>query len=865
MVIIKQKHIYTEGGGILKMLFESKVIPSAKLKINGKIKKAIDAYSEKKVPMRVMLTDFLAVKSKTEELAAADNPWAYFYKGIQGHEIESGVSHEETLFRFSAMTLKDQKPSDVINAAFYSNRTRNDSDFELGYFLPLFLANIDQKDRMLVVNPSPDIICRMEESSHGEEKFYAVSDPTVAGLYRLQFPESEFLTFDQMNTIDDIDAVCITNRDQKMEKAQSLLNFLSGCKKSTKIMGLVPCAWLDNPNSGVYTRMNETGMTIKQLLIVDSKVTVSTPRKKMILVLEKGKAENIKIYDSSYDEAARQFSVSDKDISINADTYLKTDKTILSCLKSDKKNVEDKKSQYNKAEEYKFSEEISLFYKIYSGRKNKYAGVAYYREIENMNLKTWGRKLSADIEKGLRADTREDVLFELERTVFNDEIYPIIRNDLKEKNIIEKQGITLKSLWFYFWNYLSDLKKYNHEYSSELFKRVEIADIMPRLQNENQIMKAISIGFGVESENVPYAAVEQIDLVLQLAVKRGILVCDPLEVYVSEYTNRATERQQDVRNALVKKHFTAVEEEKIMNVILKKQTMDGKCLACIHKSLLLAVGIRLFTGMAIREVAALKWKDFKEIKAAEGYQFVITKFVDSKGKLKSHSERENWKRFRIVPSAKILSCLLLERKKYLIGKGIDKGYLMDCPIILENECISDMKKGKEMNHCRPGKISSISNELIQVAGIPKNEIILPDERGELITDLNRYHGDIFLSNFRHKANHVAYLTIGEINYMIGIDAPDTFSRHYCDYSNDFLQKAIIQKLRRWEYGYENMATEVKYRNPSVGSVSGSGILEVGPFSEGVASVDILIKNDNSSITKVSVISTHGIKVNKTVY
>lgn len=188
----------------------------------------------------------------------------------------------------------------------------------------------------------------------------------------------------------------------------------------------------------------------------------------------------------------------------------------------------------------------------------------------------------------------------------------------------------------------------------------------------------------------------------------------------------------------------------------------------------------------------------------------ITKFVDSKGKLKSHSERENWKRFRIVPSAKILSCLLLERKKYLIGKGIDKGYLMDCPIILENECISDMKKGKEMNHCRPGKISSISNELIQVAGIPKNEIILPDERGELITDLNRYHGDIFLSNFRHKANHVAYLTIGEINYMIGIDAPDTFSRHYCDYSNDFLQKAIIQKLRRWEYGYENMATEVKY-------------------------------------------------------
>lgn len=44
------------------MLFESKVIPSAKLKINGKIKKAIDAYSEKKVPMRVYADRFFGGK-----------------------------------------------------------------------------------------------------------------------------------------------------------------------------------------------------------------------------------------------------------------------------------------------------------------------------------------------------------------------------------------------------------------------------------------------------------------------------------------------------------------------------------------------------------------------------------------------------------------------------------------------------------------------------------------------------------------------------------------------------------------------------------------------------------------------------------
>ena len=58
------------------MRFESKIIPAVKLKINGRIKKAVEAYKKKKVPMRVMLTDFLAVKSKQDELAEADNPWA---------------------------------------------------------------------------------------------------------------------------------------------------------------------------------------------------------------------------------------------------------------------------------------------------------------------------------------------------------------------------------------------------------------------------------------------------------------------------------------------------------------------------------------------------------------------------------------------------------------------------------------------------------------------------------------------------------------------------------------------------------------------------------------------------------------------
>lgn len=56
--------------------------------------------------MKVLLTNFLAVKSKYDYLADAENPQAYFYKGIKGHEVESGVSVDETLFRFATMEIK---------------------------------------------------------------------------------------------------------------------------------------------------------------------------------------------------------------------------------------------------------------------------------------------------------------------------------------------------------------------------------------------------------------------------------------------------------------------------------------------------------------------------------------------------------------------------------------------------------------------------------------------------------------------------------------------------------------------------------------------------------------------------------------
>ena len=851
----------------MKLRFESKQIPSRSIKINGRIKNVIGQYRKLRVPMKALMTDYLAVKSMGDILVDADNPWAYYYKGVEGHEIESGVSVEETAFRFAAMKLKDQIPTDVINAAYFANKYRNDSDFELGYLLPLFLENIKENDTILIENPSPDIICAFEEHDHKGKHFYSVTDRTIARLYALQFPSAKFYTIDTIRDINErIDAVLIINRDQR-QKQSDLLKCLPLCSGKALVLGLVPNVWFDDPHLDTYSGMEAAGFGISQILIVDTHATSSTPRKKMIVHLEKGCRENIEVKQSTYDMSSRVFRIHDGTVSVSVEEYQRSEKTILYfCRKASALDEKKTEAKYKKAKEYSFSREISLFYNVYEGRKHRYAGVAYYKEIKDVSLKKWGRKLSGNVEKGLRAKSKKEVVDALKDIIFDDALYSIIRADLEKKYILERRSVSLKTVWFYCWCFMNELRKYDHEYLVRLFQYRPMADLIPEQQTGRDLLEAIAGGLETDADSIPYKAIEQVDLVLKTAVQHRVLFFDPLETYVAEYTSRASQRQQDVRNALVKKHFSSDEEYAIFRHIIRKKHTDGKLVrCCTERSILLATAIRMFTGLSIREVAALDWSDYKMISGSDLFQLTISKFVDTEGRILLHSTRENWKRFRVVPVARVLAYLLNERKQYLLEKGIRMEHLQTCPIILQNELSEDMKKGKRIRHCKPAKISLSGNELILEANIPPNEVILPDEKNDLITDFNRYHGDIFQSNFRHKANHEGYLTIGEINYMIGVNAPDTFSQYYCDYTNDFLQEAMIQKLCRWEHKYEILVTGGKRLDPARGEHQGCMTIHTGPFQNGVAAVDVYVDNHTGKDVNVTARSDHGMNVNYTEY
>lgn len=205
------------------------------VRINKTIQEVLNMYIQFKVPFKVLMNDYLAIisNSKTQE---AFNPWAYHYKGIEHQEIESGLAIHETAFDFCAMKLIKQKPTDVIKAAFY--KKRNDSAFECGFLLDEFFENLNDES-VLVVNPSPDMILRSEEQRNGN--YYAVTDSTIAELYRIQFPEA---TFYCMEEIPDryFGRILIVNRDYPIEQTEMVMKWIKCCQGH--VVALLPNASL---------------------------------------------------------------------------------------------------------------------------------------------------------------------------------------------------------------------------------------------------------------------------------------------------------------------------------------------------------------------------------------------------------------------------------------------------------------------------------------------------------------------------------------------------------------------------------------------------------------------------------------------
>ena len=449
------------------------------------------------------------------------------------------------------------------------------------------------------------------------------------------------------------------------------------------------------------------------------------------------------------------------------------------------------RNHLNDAHVYWYSPEIQLRYTLQSDCKNRYAGRVYYRAIlrpEDKHRKR-GDRLSPIIEKGLRKATEAEVVAAIEQVAMDERIADAVVGDILDFYSERMDELSIKTMWYCLRDKLHTLHTYRENLALEMFcgQSQSISTLNVGRSTAEEYELALQSVFPAK-DYIPKAYWQQLHLILNAAQKEGYIKHNHLSAYMTVISHRADKRQREVRNALVKKILENDEERRIMDYLLQIPTS-------MRDGLWILGPIIMFALPHLCEALALRWMDF-EPGLNGAYHLNVTKYLCDDGTVKSLLDK-SIEAYRSVPVAPILTELLLEYKKYLMGHyDLTEDQIAACPIVLKDHTI--LKKGIPTRSCSITSATRRRKELIEQAKIPANEVLLPNAAGEMIqTDLNNYLGDIFYTNLKYHLRHVCKMTEGELCYFLGLHAPDTFSAHYCAYDHPVLQLRMARKLARW--------------------------------------------------------------------
>ena len=816
------------------------------VKTNGTIKAAIETYEKLGVSPKQLLTDYNAILTNPEELDEAVNPWQSHHTK-KGVEVVCGVSDMESAFDVAAMSLHKQKPIAVIKSIYYRNKNRNDSALEK-VFLELYIDKISSKKHILVMNPSPYVVEYIEKNRGNTN--YVVIDKTMAGLYSKQYKHSTFLTTDNLSSVKNTDVLVVLTNNVEEQMLTAMLDSI-GSIKAGELYCILRSRLINNKSSLLWRSLLKANYKLQEIILVPNEVTNSIPRKKSIVYADDSMKKELTIRRMEYNSSEKSVSISDRSVIISQEELL-GNKTLNTLWKEAFAEKKEKETEYRTARVYAFSKEIPVLYSMYYESTGCYAK-AYYASTKNPYLPSIrGKALTKRIRKGLYAKTVDEVIALLETLPYSRLMSEAIAIDIRDSYFNKGISVTLKTLWFCLRDVLKNNTSYDDAMMIDLFSNNHtISNLYPDKDSGDEFKRAIEEQLEEGEEVKVLKLLKMLNMVITEAIKRGYLTENRILPLIPAAQNRATKRQAEVRQALTKRSFEDVEERKIMEYLVPFYTKS---------SIILAVVIRLMTGISIRETCGLLWRDFQYDKTLNIFRLSITKFVDSNAKIIHHVMHDNWEKYRVLPISFLLGEMIMARKKYLNKEGLDDKVLEDYPIILPREDLSRIRKGYRPIYCKPSSVAEKCRKAINVAEVPRLQVVLPDKEGnEIETDLNIYNGDIFRTNFRDKALNVAGFGLDELNYYLGLKRPDTFSQHYCDYTNQYVQLQMARKLDRWAERYE-FGIKTKCGEMSAAkTIRGTG--------DGVPCAEIEIeKNDaeNESIT-IQVESMHGFNISVTSY
>lgn len=792
-------------------------MPKLKNTVSKKLLDAIRFYRKHKVSGHALLKNYCQYNRNRARLDEAFNPWLDFEKSVKNNSPVSGVSIAESAFNI-IQNISHEKPSDVIRASIFPypelfGRTsdikvkpRNDNRFECSFLLQEFEKIAKFVTNILIVNPGPDFLVLWNDHSKTYSCKCTVAVPNIyfASAYRMQFPAFKFCIFSDLEQISrkfDYVAVISTLTDDKLD----LSSVFSACDKKGKLIALLPQTILSDDNQ-INDLLNASALRIEKIISIAPNATVSSPAKKMLLFAN-GSTYNyntsIPIFFTQCDAKSDNLIIEKEYISLPHEKLSQGHTLNQLRLSAEKKKKTIPSKTRNKALVYSFSDEIKLHYTIHTDKHNASVGEVYYKALTRTDKRSRSPWDSAATQKGLRSKDHQSVIPKLESTAYYEQIAPFIKADIHYYYNGELKQCSLKTIWFCCRDRLLQERMYDDQIAQTILfpsTNVALSSIYPATAHDEDYIQAMESVIPENSRSsVKYW--QLLNLIFKAAVDEKYLSHNPIPVFLMSVSKRASKELTDLRNALTKKTFTDEEEARIVSFISEfTDSKFGRRKAKRYEaeSIWLLGALRLFTGMSIREACALTWDDFIKIQALGTYQLLIYKFIQDDGTYTYQLDKSSSKfSFRKIPVSPILANMLNNRLSFLkTVYGYSEADIRFMPIILARENGSPA-------FCRYADAVKICHKIVDSAQIPTQEIILPGSE-EVVVDMNKYLGDIFYTNFKYRANHTCAFLRGELAYTLGNKGPDTFSQHYCDYSNDLIQYAMTQKLRRWTWKYEQL-------------------------------------------------------------
>ena len=864
-------------------------MPALKGTASPKLVDTIRFYRQHKVSGLRLLANYCQFNKYRTQLGDPINPWLEFQYAVKGKQnAAQGISITETAFDLID-NIKNERPSDVIRAALYpfpklfgkrsdfNVRSKYDGKFECSFFLQQFETLARNASQILIVNPGPDFLLAWSQKArkYGCKCFVAVPNIYVASAYRMEFKNLQFCIFsDIANYSKRFDLIAIAS--PFTEEEFNIGAMLSAGKDTANFIALLPQTFISASKDNISSLLRDQGFLPSKIIAIASDATVTQPRKKMLLFAGRSIDPNapIPVFFTQCDESASNLIVEKEYIHVSQQ-QLKKPTTLVKLRKDfEKAKIDPDSVKHRKRPSvYQFSNEIALFYTVHRDRYGVYVGEAYYRgnatPESTKDRKVWN---SPATQKGLRCKDRESVIGKIESVPFLDSIYPYIVGDMLDHYGDSLVGCSLKTVWLCCRSRLLARRDYCDEIARNiLFSPIKntLSALCPANASDEDYRNAMQAVIP-EGSIAVVKYWQQLNIIMRVAEENGFIDTNPIPALLPEISNRASKELRNLRNMLTKKTFTFEEEARILAYVREEGNSDfgpRKALRFEEDSTLLLGPIHLFTGMSTREACALTWGDFEAIPGLKAYRLLVYKFLSDEGAVIYHADGTACRK---VPVAPLLADMLKSRKTYLQAVcGFTEAELQHLPIIMPNNKKTLAALSKP-SFCKYDAAIRVCRSLIEKANIPTQELVLPGDGEALVVDMNKYQGDIFYSNFKHRANHTCSFNRGELSYVVGNKAPDTFSQHYCDYTNDLVQYGMVQKLNRWSHAHETGAQNAAQstselstftRNTSVHSDHKKNhynavSITVSPTKEVSGSyIDVLVECDHGVTGSIAVYGT----------